>query len=121
MFDESLVVASAVSAFNNAAVAAPAFFWNALLGVPLFVVVYFLGRNFSDKLGFRPYVTSSRISFWAVFITAMWVVLRGGNYDVLRDGVSLVPWLTAAVLLVASIISSMSILILILFCLSFSA
>ncbi len=103
MFDESLVVASAVSAFNNAAVAAPAFFWDALLGVPLFMALYFLGRNFTEKLGFGPYVTSSRVSFWAVFITAMWVVLRGGNYDVLRDGVSLVPWLTAAVLLVASL------------------
>ena len=103
MFDENLVVASAVSAFNNAAVAAPAFFWNALLGVPLFVAVYLIGRNFSDKIGFRPYVTSNRISFWTVVVTAVWIVLCGGNYGVLRDGVSLVPWITAAILLVASV------------------
>jgi len=103
MFDESLIVASAVSAFNNAAVAAPAFFWNALLGVPLFVAVYFFGRNFANKLGFRAYVTSARASFWTVVITALWVVLMGGNYDVLRDGVSLMPWISAAILLVASV------------------
>lgn len=103
MFDESLVVASAVSAFNNAAVAAPAFFWNALLGVPLFMVVYFFGRNFADKLGFRQYVTPGRASFWTVVLASMWVVLLGGNYGVLRDGVSLLPWVTAAILLVSSV------------------
>lgn len=103
MFDESLIVASAVSAFNNAAVAAPVFFWKALLGVPLFVAIYLLGRNFSDKIGFRPYVTADRISFWTVVLVAMWAVLCGGNYAVLRDGVSLVPWVTAAILLVAAI------------------
>ena len=103
MFDESLVVASAVSAFNNAAVVAPAFFWNALLGVPLFMAVYFVGRNFADKLDFRRYITPERVSFWTVVITAMWVVLLGGNYGVLRDGVSLLPWVTAAILLVTSV------------------
>ena len=101
MFDESLIVASAVSAFNNVAVVAPAFFWNALLGAPLFVAIYFLGRNFADKMGIRPYVNANRISFWTVVFAAAWVVLCGGNYSVLRDGVSLVPWVTAAILLVA--------------------
>lgn len=103
MFDESLVVASAVSAFNNAAVVAPAFLWNAVLASPLFVAVYVFGRKFLDVCGLRPYVTGARIMFWTVVFTAMWIVFLGGNYEVLRDGVSLLPFVTAAILFVTSI------------------
>ncbi len=103
MFDESLIVASAVSAFNNAAVAGPAFLWNAVLASPLFVAIYVFGRRFLDSTGVRPYVTGPRIMFWTVVFTALWVVLMGGNYGVLRDSVSLLPFVTAAVLFVASI------------------
>ena len=104
MFDESLVVASAVSAFNNAAVVAPAFLWNAVLASPLFVAIYVFGRRFLDNAGLRPYVTRARITFWTVVITALWVVFMGGNYAVLRDGVSLLPFVTAAILFVTSIL-----------------
>lgn len=103
MFDESLVVASAVSAFNNAAVVAPAFLWNAVLASPLFVAVYVFGRKFLDGTGLRPYVTGARINFWTIVFTALWVVFMGGNYDVLRDGVSLLPWVTAVILFAASV------------------
>ena len=103
MFDESLVVASAVSAFNNAAVVGPAFLWNAVLASPLFVAIYVFGRKFLDASGMRPYVTGARITFWTVVFTALWVVFLGGNYAVLRDGVSLLPWVTAAILFVTSI------------------
>lgn len=103
MFDESLIVASAVSAFNNAAVVGPAFLWNAVLASPLFIAVYVFGRRFLDSTGVRPYVTGPRIMFWTVVFTALWVVFMGGNYDVLRDGVSLLPFVTAAILFVASI------------------
>ena len=103
MFDESLVVASAVSAFNNAAVVGPAFLWNAVLASPLFVAIYFFARHGMDKMGIRPYVTMARATFWTVVITALWVVLMGGNYSVLRDGVSLVPFVTAAVLFASCI------------------
>ena len=103
MFDENLVVASAVSAFNNAAVAGPAFLWNAVLASPLFIAVYVFGRKFLDVSGMRPYVTGARITFWTVVFTALWVVFLGGNYDVLRDGVSLLPFVTAAILFVTSI------------------
>ena len=44
MFDDSLIVASATSAFNNVAVAAPAFFWNAVLCLPLFFGIYAFAR-----------------------------------------------------------------------------
>lgn len=103
MFDENLVVASAVSAFNNAAVVGPAFLWNAVLASPLFVAIYFFARHGMDKMGIRPYVTMARATFWTVVITALWVVLMGGNYSVLRDGVSLVPFVTAAVLFASCI------------------
>ena len=101
MLDESLVVTSAVSAFNNAAVVAPAFLWNAVLALPLFVAIYFFGRRALDKLGLRSYVTMERSTFWTIVITALWVILMGGNYAVLRDGVSLLPWVTAAILFFA--------------------
>ena len=104
MFDESLVVASAVSAFNNAAVVAPAFLWNAVLASPLFVAIYVFGRKFLDTTGVRPYVTGARVMFWTIILTAMWVVFMGGNYDVLRDGVSLLPFVTAAILFVTSLL-----------------
>ena len=34
-------------------------------------------------------------------MVALWVVFMGGNYDVLRDGVSLLPWVTAGILFVS--------------------
>ena len=103
MFDENLVVASAVSAFNNAAIVGPAFLWNAVLASPLFIAVYVFGRKFLGATGLCPYVTRARVTFWTVVFTALWVVLMGGNYGVLRDGVSLLPWVTATILFVASI------------------
>ncbi len=103
MFDDNLIVASATNAFNNSALAAPAFIWNAVLSVPLFVGVYVFARYFAARLGLLPYITRARAIFWTVVMTALWVVLMGGNYDVLRDGHSLVPWVSAAILFISSI------------------
>jgi hypothetical protein len=103
MFNETMVVASAVSAFNNFAVVTPAFLWNAVLCVPLFAAIYLFVRRFSAKCGIAPYVTVERMTFWTVMLTAAWVVLMGGNYAVLRDNISLLPWVTAAVLFVSCI------------------
>lgn len=103
MFDESLVVASATSAFNNFAVVPPAFLWNAVLVTPLLFGIYMFVRRFADKCGIKPYITMERMTFWTVVLTALWVVLMGGNYVVLRDGVSLLPWITAAILFVSCI------------------
>ena len=101
MFDETMVVASAVSAFNNFAIVTPAFFWSAVLCVPLFAVIYIFVRRFSDKCGLKTYITVERMTFWVMVLTAMWTVLMGGNYGVLRDNISLLPWVTAVILLVA--------------------
>ena len=101
MFEDITVVPSAVSAFNNAALAAPAFLWNALLCLPIFIVAGLLGRSFLGGLGISKYLTEKNVSFWTVIMVAIWVVLMGGNYDVLRDGVSLLPYVTAVILFLA--------------------
>ena len=98
MLDESLVVSSALSAFNNAALLAPAFLWNAVLCIPLFALVFWFGRHAAARLGVLPYITVPRATFWTVFITALWCVLMGDNYAVLRDGTSVLPWVLSAIL-----------------------
>ena len=101
MFEDSLIVSSAVSAFNNAALVAPAFFWNAVLCLPLFAAVYWFGRRAVDVLGLRKYITKNRVIFWCALMTAAWALLTGGDYNVLRDGASVLPWLMAGVLAVS--------------------
>ncbi len=96
MFDEAIVVQSAVSAFNNAALAAPAFLWYGLLAVPLFVLVYFCGGAFLSKLGWTRNNIMSRCALATVVLTFMWFILFGGNYAVLRDGISVLPFVMAA-------------------------
>jgi len=98
MFDEAIVVQSAVSAFNNAALGAPAFLWYGLLAMPLFVLVYFCGAAFLSKLGWTRHNMMSRCALSTVMLTFMWFVLFGGGFDVLRDGVSVLPFVVAAVI-----------------------
>lgn len=97
MFDESLVVQSAISAFNNAALAAPAFFWWGLLMLPLFYVVYKFGNRFLDMIGWNSVSIQVRIIKWTVVMSLIWLVLFGGNYTVLRDAETLLPFVTALV------------------------
>lgn len=102
MFDEAIVVQSAVSAFNNAALGAPAFLWHAALAVPLFVLVYFCGGAFLGKLGWTRNNMMSRSAVAVAGLTFMWLILFGGNYAVLRDGVSVLPFLVAGTVLLCS-------------------
>lgn len=103
MLEESLVVSSAVSAFNNAALLAPAFLWNAVLCIPLFILVFWFGRVAASRLGLVPYITLSRATFWTVLLTVLWCVLMGDNYGALRDGMTVLPWVLAAVLFFGSL------------------
>lgn len=98
MLEESLVVSSAISAFNNAALVAPAFLWNAVLCIPLFVLCFWFGRHAASRLGVLPYITVQRGTFWVVLLTALWCVLMGGNYSALRDGTTMLPWVLSVVL-----------------------
>ena len=97
MFDESLVVQSAVSAFNNAGLALPAFFWSGLLMIPLFFVVYKYGNRIMDILGFGRFELQTRVINWTVILSLIWLVLFGGNYTVLRDSETLLPFVTALI------------------------
>lgn len=104
MFDESIIVQSAVSAFNNAALSAPAFLWWGILSVPLFFMVYYCGKYFLEKIGWVDKSDLiSRFSFIVVFMTLVWLILFGGNYGVLRDNVTVLPFLIAAISFVASL------------------
>ena len=97
MFDESLVVQSAVSAFNNAALALPAFFWYGLLMIPLFYVVYKYSNKLMSVIGWESVGIANRIIKWTVVLSLIWLVLLGGNYVVLRDSETLLPFVTAII------------------------
>lgn len=97
MFEESLVVPSAVSAFNNAGLALPAFFWTGLLMLPLFYVVYKYGNSFMDMIGWQRNKMRSVVISWTIILSLIWIVLFGGNYDVLRDPETLLPFVTAII------------------------
>jgi hypothetical protein len=103
MLEESLVVSSALSAFNNAALLAPAFLWDAVLCIPLFAVVFWFGRYAAPRLNISSYITVPRATFWTILITALWCVLFGGNYAVLRDGTSVLPWVLSGILFLSTL------------------
>ena len=103
MFESTMIVQSAISAFNNAALAAPAFFWWALLAMPLFVMVAFYGGDFIRRIGWNNDNIASRASLVTIILTLMWVVLFGGNYGVLRDNITVLPFMVAAIVFVASV------------------
>ncbi|MBD5391352.1 hypothetical protein HDR66_00940 [bacterium] len=92
MFDASLVVQSAISAFNNAALVAPAFFWLGVLTLPLVVMAYFCGGEFMVRIGWRNTdIMPNAMNLFAA-VVLIWAITFGGNYDVLRDSVSVLPY-----------------------------
>ncbi|MBO7066144.1 MAG: hypothetical protein J6W40_00800 [Alphaproteobacteria bacterium] len=103
MFDDAIIVQSAISAFNNAALVAPAFLWSALLTLPLYLVVWVFGDKIADYLRWSRGNITMRAALWTVITTIGWVVLFGGNYGVLRDDTSTLPFMIAAIIFVASI------------------
>lgn len=103
MFNDAIIVQSAVSAFNNAALAAPAFLWWGILAVPLFVMTYMCGNAFLERIGWGRDVILGRVALATVFLTWCWVVLFSGNYSVLRDSASTLPFMVAAIGLAASL------------------
>ena len=103
MFDDAIIVQSAISAFNNAALVAPAFLWSALLTLPLYFVVWVFGDKIAGYLHWSHENIMTRAALWIVIITIGWVVLFGGNYGVLRDDTSTLPFMIAAITLVSSV------------------
>lgn len=97
MFEMS-IASTAISSFNNAALYGPFFMGIGLLSVPLFFMVYFYGHDFVSRFGWNNHNIDGQISFWTSVITVLWLILFGGNYAVIRDGISLLPVLLALVL-----------------------
>lgn len=103
MFEDSIIVQSAISAFNNAALSAPAFLWSALLTLPLYVLIWAFGDKIADKIGLTHTNILKRASFWTAIVALGWIVLFGGNYGVLRDDTSTLPFMIAAIVFVISV------------------
>lgn len=103
MFESTVIVQSAVSAFNNAALVAPAFLWWAILALPLFFMTWFCAPALLGRLGWNANNVSGRVSLWVVLLTLAWVVMFGGNYGVLRDNATVLPFMIAAIVFVASV------------------
>lgn len=98
MFNDMLIVSTAVSSFNNAALYSPLFFVVGLFSVPVFFMIYVYGRDFIAKIGWDIENLNDQIMLWMSISLLLWLMLFGGNYAVLRDGISLLPVLVSAVL-----------------------
>ena len=88
MFDSSVIVQSAISAFNNSALVAPAFLWWGVLALPLFVLVYLCAGVLINRIGWNSGNFVGRASLTTVIMGLEWVVVFGGNYGDLRDRIS---------------------------------
>lgn len=106
MFEPSLVVQSAASSFNNIAISAPSFFWGALLMLPLFVLVYRFGNDFINGIKWsglsNPKTRTANFALCIKGVILAWLILMHGNYAVLRDVASVLPYLIAGVLFVTT-------------------
>lgn len=103
MFNDTSIVVTAVSSFNNAALLGPYFLVVALFSIPLFVVVFLYGRDLISRFGLNRDTMKSKIGFWSVASLALWLLLVGGNYAVIRDGISLLPVMIALILFGATV------------------
>jgi len=106
MFDETLVVQSAVSAFNNAALAAPTFFWLGLLSVPLMALAYFYGNDFLRRIGWHSADLKKNSAILTIALILIWITSFGGNYGVLRDSTSVLPFCMAALVFFCTFVLS---------------
>lgn len=103
MFNDANIVQSAISAFNNAALVAPAFLWSAVLTLPLYLLIWAFGGKIAEYLRWSRGNITMRAALWSVVVTLGWVVLFGGNYAVLRDDTSTLPFMVASIIFVAAL------------------
>ncbi len=103
MFNDMVVVQSAVSAFNNAALVMPAFFWWAILSLPLMILVWKCAPQIRDIVHVSKDNMMARGGVVVAALTFLWVILFGGNYSVLRDGVSVLPFVIAVIVFLSSL------------------
>lgn len=101
MFNESLIVSTAVSSFNNAALFSPYFFITALFLTPLFFITYIYGRDFTTKIGWNNTNIQSKVGVFSLASLVLWLLIFGGNYAVIRDSISWLPLGIATVLFIS--------------------
>lgn len=104
MFNDTLIVQSAISTFNNAALFAPAFLINALFMLPIFAIIYVCGNTFLEKYKISNIKSTQNTSLIISITVAAWFILNGGNYSALRDNISNLPFISAAILFITSIL-----------------
>ena len=100
MFDSFSVVSTAVSSFNNAALYNPLFFALGVLMLPLFFMVYLYGNDFVSRIGWKKNEIQQKTGFFSALLLLLWLLVFGGNYAVIRDGISLLFVMIAFVLFV---------------------
>lgn len=106
MLNEFIVVESAISAFNNAALCMPAFLWWTILALPLFIVVYWCNNAIISRIGWEHKNILNKSTTWVAGLTCVWAIMFGGNYGVLRDSLSVLPMMMAAILFLTSLFVS---------------
>ena len=106
MLNDTVIVQSAISAFNNAALVSPAFLWWTLLAIPLFVIVFWFSAQIRQRLQWNSENIISKSAVWIAGLTGAWVVLMGGNYAVLRDNTSVLPETVAVIVFLATLMIS---------------
>ncbi|MCQ2599401.1 MAG: hypothetical protein MJ187_03435, partial [Alphaproteobacteria bacterium] len=94
----TIIVQSALSAFNNAALATPAFVWCAFLTFPLFFIAAKYNHEIFTILGWRANTLRTRIATLSFGLIIAWLILFCGNYNVLRDSGTVLPFAVAAIL-----------------------
>lgn len=106
MLSDAIIVQSAVSAFNNMALATPAFLWCAVLALPLFMVTFWCKDAILTRIGWNRENILNRTTTWVAGLTLGCVVLFGGNYAVLRDTLSVLPMMVATIVFLTSLFVS---------------
>lgn len=101
MFDATLVVQSAISSFNNAALFSPDFFWIAVLSLPIFAATWLFSRAVNAKFFGDDKTSLRHMALIISGVMFLWL-LTHGSYAALRDGVGYIHILVAFALFWAS-------------------
>lgn len=99
MLDNMVIVQSAMSSFNNAALYAPTFAWVAVLALPILMGVWMCRDTILDRLGWHNGLTAQmRTALWVMGLGLVWLILMGGAYNVLRDTATTLPYVVAVMM-----------------------
>lgn len=112
MFDNLSIVSTAISAFNNNALVGPFFFAFGFFMLPIFLMAFIYGKDFVNRFGWNNKNTETQSGFWIILSLVLWLFLFGGNYAVIRDGISLLPLVLSAVLFLSVMFISQKICLL---------